>query len=66
MESSMIGIPDGWRSTTYQWKSPALKLIAATKKLVYSSACERLYSKFSGDETTIGTRYWTDTSYFEI
>jgi hypothetical protein len=52
-------------STTYQWKSPALKLITATKKLVYSSACERLYGKFSGDETTIGTRYWTDTSYFE-
>jgi hypothetical protein len=62
MESSMIGIPDRWKSTTYQWKRRALKLIAATKKLVYSSACERLYGKFSGDETTIGTGYWTDSS----
>jgi hypothetical protein len=61
----MFGMPDRWKARKYLWKSPALKVIAATKKLFSPSAWELLCGKFSGDETTIGTKYPTDTSGFE-
>ena len=61
----MFGMPDRWKVKKYLWKSPALQLIAAAEKLFSSNACELLCGKFSGDETTIGTRYPNDTSEVE-
>jgi hypothetical protein len=61
----MFGMPDRWKVKEYLWKSPALRVIAATKKLFSSNAWELLCGKFSADETTIVSKYPTDTSGFE-